>query len=61
MALQVRADGEATLVLDGQRVATNPVLLQTQPGQEWTLVLQGDAVMSEIFVRNLAVWPGERY
>ena len=61
MALQVRADGEASLVLDRQPVGSSPATLRMDDAGPWFLLIQGDAVGTEIYVRNLAIWPGERY
>jgi hypothetical protein len=61
IALQVRADGDVSLVVDRQRITSAPVALQTLPGKEWYLVLQGDALGTELYVRDLRIWPGERY
>jgi hypothetical protein len=61
IALQVRADGDVSLVVDRQRVASAPVTLQALPAKDWYLVIQGDALGTELYVRNLSIWPGERY
>jgi hypothetical protein len=61
MALQIRADGECALILNRQKIGTSPIVLDTRPRHAWHLVLIGDAIGTEILVRNLAVWPGERY
>jgi hypothetical protein len=61
IALQVRADGDVSLVVDRERIASAPVTLQALPGKDWYLVVQGDAVGTELYVRNLSIWPGERY
>jgi hypothetical protein len=61
IALQIRADGDASLVVDRRRITSAPVTLQLLPGIEWYLVIKGDAVGTELYVRNLRVWPGERY
>lgn len=51
LAIQVRADGECTLVVNRERVATSLILLPTIPREQWTLVIEGDAVGTEIFVK----------
>ncbi len=61
IALQVRVDGVATIVLNRERIASAPVTLQNLETGKFHLVIQGDAVGTEVFVRNLTVWPGERY
>ena len=37
MAIQIRADGEPSLVVNRERVATSPVLLETTPLQQWNI------------------------
>ena len=61
MALQIRADGETSLVVNRQPVGVNPVDLQTDPRLEWHVILFGTVVGTELYMRNLTVWPGERY
>ncbi|MGD2123481.1 MAG: AAA family ATPase [Gemmatimonadota bacterium] len=61
IALQVRADGYTSLVINRRRVGSAPVLLKSHEGKDWFLLLQGDAVGTELYVRNLSVWRGERY
>jgi DNA-binding SARP family transcriptional activator len=61
LALQVRADGEATLVVNRQRLVSNPIRLHTPPESRWTLIVEGDAIGTDIYVRNLTIWLGERY
>jgi hypothetical protein len=61
IALQVRPDGETSLVVDRERVATSPVLLTTQPKYQWTLLVDGDAVGTELFIRDLNIWREIRY
>lgn len=60
-ALQVRPDGEASLVINRQRVATSPIRLSTVPHTRWTVVLDGDAVGTDVFVRDFAIWREVRY
>jgi hypothetical protein len=61
VALQVRADGLTSLVVNRQRIGTNPVGLYTDPPRDWHLMFHGTTVGTELFLRNLQVWPGERY
>jgi hypothetical protein len=61
LAIQVRADGEVSLVVNRERVGTSPVLLNTVPIHRWNLVLEGDAVGTRLFFRNLNIWPEVRY
>ena len=61
VALQIRADGEPSLVINRERVLTSPILLPTVPRGQWTIKLRGDAVGTELFVRNLNIWQEVRY
>jgi hypothetical protein len=61
VAIQVRADGESSLVVNHERVATSPILLPTIPRYQWTLIVEGDAVGTEVLVRNLNIWHEVRY
>jgi hypothetical protein len=61
LALQVRADGLTSLVVNRQRIGTSPVDLHTDPPRDWHILFHGTTVGTELFVRNLQVWPGERY
>jgi len=61
VAIQVRADGEASLVVNHERVATSPVLLHTSPRYQWTVSIDGDAMGTELLVKNLNIWLEVRY
>jgi hypothetical protein len=61
IAIQVRADGGCSLVVNRQRVATSPILLPTNPRVQWTVAVDGDAVGTELLVRNLNIWREVRY
>ncbi len=61
VAIQVRPDGEPSLVINRERVATSPILLPTTPSHQWTVVVEGDAVGTEVLVRNLNIWREVRY
>jgi hypothetical protein len=61
LALQVRADGLTTGVVDRRRQGENPVALLTDPTIDWHLVLGGTVLGTELYIRNLIVWQGERY
>ena len=60
-AVQVRADGETSLVINRERVATSKVLLPTTPLHQWNLIVDGDAVGTRLFIRSLNIWPEVRY
>ena len=61
VAIQVRADGECSLVVNRERVATCPIHLRTDALHRWTVKLSGDAVGTEVYVRNLNIWRNVRY
>jgi hypothetical protein len=61
VALQVRADGLTSLVVNRQRVGVSPVALLVEDPEDWYLVLIGTTVGTEVYVRSLAAWQGERY
>lgn len=61
VGLQIRADGEVSLILDRERVATSPVRIETHPRHGWHLSLEGTTVGTEAFVRHLTVWSEPRY
>jgi DNA-binding SARP family transcriptional activator len=61
VAIQVRADGEPSLVINRQRVATAPIRIRTTPRYQWSAVIDGDAVGTQPMVRNFGVWREVRY
>jgi hypothetical protein len=61
LAIQVRPDGECSLVVNRERVVTSPILLPTTPVNQWTMVIEGDAIGTEVFVRDLTIWKEVRY
>ncbi len=61
VALQVRADGEVSLFLDREHVATSPVDLSTGDDGPWLLLLTGKSVGSDVLVRDLVIWEELRY
>jgi len=61
VAIQVRADGLAALVVDRQVVAVSPVRLRVRPDEGWTIMVEGDAVGTDLLVRNLTIWREVRY
>ncbi len=61
LAIQVRADGECSLVVNRERVATSPILLPITPMNRWTVIVEGDAVETEVFIRDLNIWREVRY
>lgn len=61
VAIQARPDGESSLVINRKRVVASLILLPTTPSHQWTLVVEGDAVGTEVLVRNLNIRREVRY
>lgn len=61
LGLQVRGDGQVRMVLDRQVVAEGVVRLTSDPGSQWRISLFGEALGTELLLRQLRVWQGERY
>ena len=61
LAIQVRPDGECSLVVDRERVGTCPIRIPTTPVAQWTVKLDGDAVGTDLYVRSLNIWTEVRY
>jgi DNA-binding SARP family transcriptional activator len=61
LALQVRADGATSVFLD-RRLASRPAgRLDLAPGQKWRINLYGASVGTDLWIRNLTLWRGERF
>lgn len=61
VAVQIRPDGQTTLVVNGEIVATAPVRLRTEPRWRWHFTVHGDAVDTEVLVREVTIWKEVRY
>ena len=61
VALQVRGDGEVTLVVNREPVARAAVHLSRASDAQWRVTLFGAGYGSELLVRQLRVWQGARY
>jgi DNA-binding SARP family transcriptional activator/energy-coupling factor transporter ATP-binding protein EcfA2 len=61
LGLQVRGDGQVMMVLDREVAAEGVVRLSSDPGSQWRISLTGEALGTELLVRQLRVWQGERY
>jgi hypothetical protein len=61
VALQVRPDGEVSLFLNREHVATSPVSLVTEGTGGWFLLLDGKSVGADTFLRDLVIWEEVRY
>ena len=61
IALQVRADGTTSVFLN-RRLATQPrTRVRLDPGGEWIIRLFGASVDTDLWIRNLTLWRGERF
>jgi hypothetical protein len=61
LGIQVRPDGTVVLVLNRRSAFTFPTRIHVEPGRAWRILLAGRAVETELLVRHLIVWSGERY
>lgn len=61
LALQVRADGETSIWLNGEHVVTGRLHADLTRRDGWRIGLFGRAVDTELWVRDLIVWRGARY
>lgn len=61
VTLQVRADGQVSLFLDQEHVATSPVNLPTGEEGPWLLLLLGKSVGAPVLLRDLVIWEEVRY
>jgi hypothetical protein len=61
LALQVRADGATSVFLDRHLASSPTGRLDLAPGQEWRINLYGASVGTDLWIRNLTLWRGERF
>ena len=61
LALQLRADGEMSVLLNRETVVRSPLRVDNRPESQWRVVLLGHSVGTEVLVREFRVWAGERY
>jgi hypothetical protein len=61
VALQVRADGAPSLFLNREHVVSSQFKLPISEEDSWRVMLAGASVDTELLVRNLVVWRGERF
>jgi hypothetical protein len=61
VALQVRADGATSIFLNRRLTATPAGRLDLAPGQKWRINLYGASVDTDLWIRNLTLWRGERF
>ncbi|MGW8268060.1 MAG: Ig-like domain-containing protein, partial [Longimicrobiales bacterium] len=61
VALQVRADGATSLFLDRQLAVKPSTRLRLVSEREWVIGLYGSSVDTDLRIRNLILWRGERY
>ncbi|TVR59262.1 MAG: hypothetical protein EA422_15275 [Gemmatimonadales bacterium] len=60
-ALQMRADGTLTLLVNRTPVATSPLRLRNGANTEWRVVMYGSSWETEALVRNFTLWDEPRY
>jgi len=60
LAIQVRADGNASVFLDRELLHTASVYASPSEDDRWRIVLMGAAVDTELLFRNITVWRGLR-
>jgi len=60
-ALQMRADGTLTLLVNRTPVATSPLRMRNGPDTEWRVMLLGSSWETEALVRDFTLWEEPRY
>ena len=61
LALQVRADGATAVFLDRQLAFSPEEPLTLGPGRRWRIDLHGASVDTDLWIRSLNLWRGERF
>jgi len=61
LALQVRSDGTATVFVNRELVFQSESRLAGHATARWKIELAGAAVDTELLIRNLTLWRGERF
>ncbi|MEZ4422143.1 MAG: AAA family ATPase [Gemmatimonadota bacterium] len=61
VALQVRADGETSVVVDRQVVLVTRDAFPIRADLDWRVGIHGHAVDTEMYVRDVTLWEGIRY
>jgi DNA-binding SARP family transcriptional activator len=61
LTMVVRADGAASVLLDGEVVYSAEHPIELDPELPWRVALRGVSVDTEVLVRNVVLWRGERY
>jgi hypothetical protein len=60
LAMSVRPDGRVTIFLGREVVFLSEQRLAIRPDRVWRIQLSGSSVDTELLVRNLTIWRGER-
>ncbi len=60
-ALQMRADGTLTVLVNRTPVATSPLRLRNTADTEWRVALYGSSWETEALIRNFTLWDEPRY
>lgn len=61
VALQMRADGTLTLLVNRTPVATSPLRLRNTADTEWRVAMYGSSWETEALIRNFTLWDEPRY
>ena len=61
LALQVRADGATSIFLNRELVHEAAERMDVDGGRLWRIDVSGASVDTELRIRNLSLWRGERY
>jgi hypothetical protein len=61
VALQARADGTTSVFLNRQLAFKPTGRLNLQSGGNWSIRIQGASVGTDLWIRNLTLWRGERF
>jgi hypothetical protein len=61
LAIQVRADGSASLIVNHRQVKELRVRLTGAPLDDWRVLLAGHSVDARLEVRHVTLWRGTRY
>ncbi len=61
LALQVRPDGFATVFVNREMVFQSEIRLEGHATAGWKIELAGASVDTELLIRNLTLWRGERF
>lgn len=61
LALQIRADGETSILLERSLWVPTDGRVTIDPDKLWKIDFHGPSVDTQLLIRNVTVWRGERY